>query len=183
MSRSGVFDKKKDTFLDLAGLLLLGVVALALAALALVGVPLALAALPYALGAVLGDGLVYLAILRNGWRGPALIVTTVAVLVVLSGLLLSSGGASVPWLFWEPTDLAWRLAFGFLLGFGTMVLSQIPQFSLFAPASWEEAIEQRRDLIHATLVVGGLLVALVTAIAAVFGALALLAHAVGHLSG
>ena len=182
MSRSGVFDKK-DTFLDLAGLLLLGAVALVLAALALAGVPLAARALPFAVGAVLGDGLVYLAIYRNGWRGPALLVTGVAVLVVFSGFLLSSLGDAAPWLFWEPGDLAWKLAFGFLLGFGTTVLSQIPEFSLFAPATWEETIEQRRDLIHATLVVGGILLALVTVIAAVYGALALIAYAVGHLAG
>ena len=182
VSRSGVFDRR-DTFLDLGGLLLLGAVALVLAALALAGVRFALVALPFAVGAVLGDGLVYVAILRNGWRGPALVVTSLAVLIVTSGLLLSLLGASAPWLFWEPEDLAWRLALGFTLGFGGAVLAQIPGFSRYAPASWEEAIEQRRDLIHVTLVVGGLLLALVTAISAIYGALALIAYAVGHLAG
>ncbi len=182
MSRSGVFDRR-DTFLDLAGLLLLGVVALVLAALALAGVPLAVKALPFAVGAVAVDGLVYLTIHRNGWRGPALLVTIVAVVVVFSGFLLYSLGAATPWLFWEPAGLAWKLAFGLLLSFGTMVLAQIPEFSRSAPASWEETIEQRRDLIHATLVVGGILLALVTLIAAVYGALALIAYVVGHLAG
>ncbi len=142
MSRSGVFDRR-DALLDLAGLSLLGAVSLALAA------------LPFAVGAMLGVGLVYLAILRSGWRGPALLVTGLAALIVSSGSLLSLPGASAPWLFWEPADLAWKLAFGFLLGFGTMVLAQIPE--PFAPASWQKTIEQRRHLAHATLVVGGVL--------------------------
>ena len=79
-------------------------------------------------------------------------------------------------------DVVWKLAFGFLLGFGTVVPDQIPSLSRSAPASWQEVIEQRRDLVRATLVVGGILLALVAVVAAVYRALALIAYAVGHLA-
>ena len=54
---------------------------------------------------------------------------------------------------------------------------------LGGPRSWEEAVGQRRDLVHKTLVVGGILLALVVLAALVFGGLALLAYVLGNLSG
>ena len=184
MYRVGLFGHNRGNLLDLAGLMLLALAALILAALTLAGFSFAARALPFAVGALVGDGLVYLAILRPSWRKPAVLVTGLMLLVVISGWLLSFAAAYPDtWLFWEPSDLAWKFAFGFLLGFGGLVLERALTPTLFGPTTWEEVLEQRRDAVRLTSTIGGIFLALLVMASLIFGILALIAYAVGTFIG
>lgn len=134
---------------------------------------------------MIGDGLMYLAI-RTPRYGKALVVLAillVAVSVVLSfNLWVGWGMGSPVGLPWEIPGGVEKLAVGVLLGFGGYVLSLVVVPALDAPNSWKEAVEQRRELVRVTLIVGGGLLVLVVLAALIFGALVLLAYFLGNFS-
>ena len=186
VDNSGASGARNDILLDLAGLVLIAFVALVCAALALAGYPPAGQSLPYLVGALVGDGLVVLAIRTPRFR-KALVVLAIS-LVAASAILrfdrrYGDTGLLPVGLPWEVPVVVDKLSIGLLFGFGGFILWLIVDpVMLGGPRSWEEAVGQRRDLVHKTLVVGGILLALVVLAALVFGGLALLAYVVGDFS-
>ena len=114
--------------MDLAGLVLLVAVATVLSILALLGYSFGRAALPFAVGAVVGDALMYAAIKLERFRTSILVF---AVLLLAAGFALlvdfgaEYGGSSAfdPQLPWDVPVVVSKFAIGLLLGFGGVVLS------------------------------------------------------------
>lgn len=184
MDREEVPPKRGD-LLDVAGLVLLGLATLACAALALAGWSLARQALPFLAGALVGDGLMYLAIKLVRYRLPLVIA---ALLLVTLGLILSFNlwwslvGGSALKISWGVPLVVQKFALGLTLGFGGMILSTVVIPSFVSPTTWEEAVEQRRDLVRMTLIVGGISAALLVLVVLVIGILTLIMHAVAAFS-
>ena len=176
---------RNDRLLDVAGLTVIAVSTLVCAVLALLGSSVARQVLPFLPGALVGDGLLYLAIRTPRYR-KALVV--LAILLVAASLILSftlfvGMGTGLPVrLPWEVPGVVEKLAAGVLLGFGGYVLSLIVVPSLDGPESWKEAVQQRRGLVRVTHLVGGVLLARVVLVALVLGALALVAYFAGTSS-
>lgn len=172
-----------ESRLDLAGLVLIAVVALVSGILALVGVQYAAWVFLSGLGALVGDGLMYLAIRSRRWRIPL-------VLLLLVVLGLASAWLSVSFLFgsrppWEVSAPLTFFVLGIGCGFGGLVLSRLfgPSVLLHGPRTWDEAVEQRRGVIHGTFVFGAFLLAFLVLIVAVLGFLYLVARAAAVFTG
>ncbi len=157
----------------------MGVSALLCAALSLAGLDLAALALPLFLGALAGDALFYLAVSSARHKVPLAIT---AVMAVVFGLVFSFGlwgslllpvTPSVPW---EVPGYLERFALGLTVGFGGLILSTVVFYGPLSPQTWEEAVGQRRELTRGTLVVAGVLLALLAALALLFGFFALVAY-------
>ncbi len=156
----------KGQWLDLAGLVLLAVVAMTLVILALFDYSLGRAAWPFAVGAVVGDALMYLAIKHDRFRTPVLIFAFfllvagfVAVFVRWSDYMdLSAFSVTLPWEV--PLGVA-KFATGLLGGFGGIVLTGFFWPTLYSPETWDEAVLQRRATVRDVLIVGGIFTGLV----------------------
>ncbi len=172
-------NNERTTSLDRAGLILLGVGTLLCAALSLAGSNLAALALPLFLGALTGDTLFYLAV-RSARNKVPLVVA--AVVAVAFGLIFSFGlwGPLLlpiaPPLPWEVPGYLARFALGLTMGFGGLILSTVIFFGPLSPQTWEEAVGQRRELTRTTLVLAGVLLALLSALVLLFGFLALVVY-------
>lgn len=149
--------------MDLAGLVLLVMVAAVLSIIALLGYSFGRAALPFAVGAVVGDALMYAAIKLERFRTPVLIFT---VLLLVAGFALlvdfGSGYGELstfdPRLPWDVPVVISKFAIGLLVGFGGIVLSGFFWPTVFSADTWDEAVMQRRNSVRDVLVVvGGLL--------------------------
>lgn len=158
MAHGGATEGRGE-WLDPAGLILLVVVAGVLVLLALLGQPFGLAAWPFAVGAVVGDGLMYLAIRTERFRMPVLVFTIilmVAGLVMLADLAGRYGGSLLQ-LPWDTPLVVSKLAVGLLCGFGGIVLTGVIWPTVYSPATWDEAVAQRREAVREVLIVGGIL--------------------------
>jgi hypothetical protein len=177
MSQSGVAEGGESR-LDLAGLALIAVVALVSGVLAVVGTRYAAWVFLFASGALVGDGLMYLAIRSRRWRMPLAVGLILLLAVVLAWFSVSF----FLWLRppWEDSAPLAFFALGVASGFGGLVLGRLfdPWVVFRGPRTWDEAVEQRRDMIHGTLVFGGFFLAIVGSVAALIGVLYLIARAV-----
>lgn len=172
-------DDERTASLDLAGSVLLGAGTLLCAALSLAGLDLAALALPFLSGALAGDALFYLAVRSTRYRVPLVVAALVA---VVFGLIFSFGLWS-PMLLPVNSPIPWkipgyveRFALGLTIGFGGLILSTVIFHGPLSPLTWEEAVGQRRELTRGTLVVVGVLLALLAALGLLFGFFALVAY-------
>ena len=163
-------------WLDLAGLVLLAVVAAILVLLALFGFSVGLAAWPFAVGAVMGDALMYLAMKLERYRTPILILALF--LMVTGFVMLLDFGAGYrnfqqlnPQLPWEIPAAISKLFIGMLVGFGGLVFTGY----LWSVESWDTAVMQRRQTVREVLIVGGMFAGFVLLVLLLAGFVALVA--------
>lgn len=163
---SGSEVESRGEWLDLAGLVLLAVVATILVILALFGYSFGSAAWPFAAGAVVGDALMYLAIQFERFRTPILVFAFS--LVGICFVLLVDFGAEYGdfsplslQLPWDVPIVFSKLAIGLLGGFGGIVLTGFFWPSLYSAETWDDAVLQRRATVRDVLIVGGGLLGIV----------------------
>lgn len=163
-----------------------GVLTLLCATFALVGLQPAVLAVPFITGALVGDGLFCLAIRDTPYQESLVIV---AILTVVSGLILSfdlwaawllPGILEVPW---DVPAVVERLAFGVTLGFGGLILTTVVFPGPFSSQTWEEAVEDRRELVRGATILAGVLVALLVIVSLLAGFLALVAYFAARFAG
>lgn len=153
----------RDAWLDLAGLVLMVAVAVVLVFLALLGYSVGLAVWPFAVGAVAGDVLMYLAIKNERFRMPILVFASLLVVFGFAAFLeLAAGFGEVSFqLPWDTPLVVSQLAIGVLFGFGGMVLTEFMGPTLYSPDTWDEAVVRRRESVRDVLIVGGALLGIV----------------------
>ncbi len=84
---------------------------------------------------------------------------------------------------WQIPTVIEKFAFGLALGFGGLVLSSVVLPGLYSPQTWGEAVEQRRNLVRGTLILGGIPSIFLTIGLLVFGFLALVAYLSDRFAG
>lgn len=144
---------------------------------ALLGYSFGRAAWPLAVGAVVGDALMYLAIKLERHRMP--IVVSALFLVVVGLVMLVDFIARQDDLAfklpWDTPVVVSKLFIGLLLGFGGMILASVVIPTWSSPETWDEAVVQRRATVRDVLIVGGMVLGLALLVLLLVGFVALVA--------
>lgn len=136
-------------------------------------------------GVFVGGGLVYLATSWQRWgRVVAAVLGVLWVIVVLgSVLVVAEPVTGFLSLIVSEENLLGSFLGGFMLGVGGVILDKLAeQYLGFSGLSLSEAYRSRKEVGRGVLIVAAIVVGLITAVAVIFGLLAIVVHTVAHFS-
>ncbi|TCJ15870.1 hypothetical protein E0L93_11460 [Rubrobacter taiwanensis] len=136
-------------------------------------------------GVFVGGGLVYLATSSQRWgRSVAAVLGVLWIILVLgSVLVVAEPVTGFLSLIVSEENLLGSFLGGFMLGVGGVILDKLAeQYLGFSGLSLSEVYRSRKEAGRGVLIVAAIAVGLITAVAVIFGLLAVVVHTVAYFS-